>query len=397
MLNIAICGASGRIGRTLYKTLIASTEFQISFGVDARTPTDLPFPVYKSFAECALTVDVIIDFSVPQTLYDILDYAIANECKVVLATTGYNADQLKHIEKASKKIPIFMSSNMSLGVNLLANLSKEAAKFLGDTYDVEIVETHHNAKLDSPSGTAITLSNAVREVRENLVPVYGRHDKASKRKASEIGIHSLRGGTVVGKHSVCFFGAGESIQLSHESESKEIFVHGALRAAKFLMNKNQGIFSMNSIIGDYYSVTTISGYKNITLIALEKTTQSDFTALLKYIADNNINLDMISQTINRDLTVSVSFTLSDFESEKLFSLLESAKIDYNHTGGTAKLTIEGAGMEHKSGVALEVLNVLASINAKVYAITTSETKISCCIDCSSLQTAENALKENFGI
>ncbi|HKL94002.1 MAG TPA: 4-hydroxy-tetrahydrodipicolinate reductase [Clostridia bacterium] len=397
MINIAICGASGRMGRTIYKSLIANKEFQILFGVDAYTPTDLPFPVYKSFADCALTCDVILDFSIPQTLEDILDYALANECKVVLSTTGHSPEQIEKIVAASKKIAIFRSSNMSLGVNLLASLSKEASKFLGDTYDVEIVETHHNAKLDAPSGTAIMLADAVREVRNNLTPVYGRHDKAKRRAASEIGIHSLRGGTVIGKHDVCFFGAGEAIKLSHESESKEIFVNGALRAAKFLMNKNQGLFDMNSIIGDFYAVTTISGDENITLISLDKTTQSDFTALLKHIANNNINLDMISQTINKDATISVSFTLSDFDNKKLFALLDSAKIDYSKTIGTAKLTIEGAGMEHKSGVALEVMNVLATISAKIFAITTSETKISCCINASALNTAEEALKEHYGI
>jgi len=397
MINIAICGASGRMGRTIYKNLIASNEFEIVFGVDACPPTDMPFPVYKSFTECDLSADVIIDYSTPKALEDILDYAIANEAKIVLCTTGHSAEQLELISEASKRIPIFKSSNMSLGVNLLANLAKEATKFLGDTYDVEIIETHHNAKLDAPSGTALMLADAVRDVRSNLVPSYGRHGDSTRRNPSDIGIHAVRGGTVVGKHEVCFFGTGEEIKLSHESESKEVFIRGSLRAAKYLLDKSHGIYDMNSIIGDYYAVTTITGEKDITLIALDKTTPSDFICLLKHIAEENINLDMISQSINNDGTVSVSFTLSDFDNQKMFNLLDRANFTYYKLSSTAKLSIEGAGMEHKSGVALDVLNILTAMNASIFAITTSETKISCCINSSSLCKAEEALKEHYGI
>lgn len=396
MIKLAICGAGGRIGRTIYKTLVGNDDFKIEFGVDFFGANDLPFPVYKSFSEATGTCDVIIDFSNASTLEDILSFAIAKRASVVLATTGHSEAQLAEIEKASKKIAIFKASNMSLGVNLLSNLAKEATKFLGDSFDVEIVETHHNKKLDSPSGTALSIYQAINSVRE-LTPTYGRHDKACRRTPSEIGIHAVRGGTVVGKHDVHFFGNGEELTISHESESKEVFVAGALRAATYMSEKKVGLYDMNSIIGDYYAVTTVSGEKGVSLVSLSDISQSEFLELLKLIAQNEINLDMISQTINSDGKVSVSFTLSNEDSRLCYDLLKLQEIKFDTTENCGKLTIEGAGMEHKSGVAVEVLNLLMENGTKIYAITTSETKISCCIDASSLTEAESLLKEHFKI
>ena len=225
MINIAISGASGRIGRTIYKSLIGSTEFEPVFGVDVGGADDLPYPVYKSFAASPLDADVVIDFSSPAALDDILAYAAEKKCRLVLATTGYTPEQEKRVEYAANEVPVFRASNMSLGVNLLGNLAKEAAKFLGEDYDIEIVETHHNRKLDSPSGTALTLANEINSVRDNsLVYTYGRHEVKHRREANEIGIHAVRGGTVVGKHEIMFLGTGEVITLMHESENKEVFV-----------------------------------------------------------------------------------------------------------------------------------------------------------------------------
>ncbi len=396
MIKLAICGAGGRIGRTIYKSLVGNNDFKIEFGVDFCGANDLPFPVFKSFAEANGTCDVIIDFSNASTLEDILSYALAKRASVVLATTGHSEAQLAEIEQASKKIAIFKASNMSLGVNLLSNLAKEATKFLGDSFDVEIVETHHNKKLDSPSGTALSIYQAINSVRE-LNPVYGRHDKSCRRTPNEIGIHAVRGGTVVGKHDVHFFGNGEELTISHESESKEVFVAGALRAATYMSDKKVGLYDMNSIIGDYYAVTTVSGECGVSLVSLSEISQTEFLELLKLIAQNEINLDMISQTISLDGKVSVSFTLSNEDSRLCYDLLKLQEIKFDTTENCSKLTIEGAGMEHKSGVAVEVLNLLMESGTKIYAITTSETKISCCIDASSLTEAESLLKEHFKI
>lgn len=221
MIKLAISGAAGRIGRTIYKSLIGSEEFEPTFGVDVFAADDLPYPVYRSFADSPFDVDVVVDFSSPAALDDLLAYAFAKKAKLVIATTGFTPAQQRRIEAASKEIPVFQASNMSLGVNLLGSLAKDAAKFLGEDYDIEIVETHHNHKLDAPSGTALTLANEINSVRDGaLVPTYGRHESKHRREKNEIGIHAVRGGTVVGKHEVMFLGTGEVITLAHESETK---------------------------------------------------------------------------------------------------------------------------------------------------------------------------------
>ncbi|MEG2273834.1 MAG: 4-hydroxy-tetrahydrodipicolinate reductase [Clostridia bacterium] len=397
MIKLALSGASGRMGRTVFKSLIGSEDFTIVFGVDPFLPTDLPFPIYKSFDEATMQADVIVDFSVAASLDAILSYALKTHTKVVLATTGYNQQQIESIVEASKQIAIFKASNMSLGINLLANLSKEAMKFLGDSYDVEIVETHHNQKLDAPSGTALTLASAINEVRENaLVPMFGRHETAHRREKSEIGIHAIRGGTVVGKHDVMFLGAGEMVKLSHEAENKEVLARGALRAAGFLNDKKVGLFDMNSILGDYYAVTTVNAESNISLITLPSISSDEFLSLLLNIKNEDINLDMISENFNVEGNLAVSFTLADADLPATKKLIPKS-IFYTATVGTAKLNTEGAGMEHKSGVALEVLTILKNLGAKVYAITTSETKISCSIESKYLEKAELALKKYYGI
>lgn len=396
MIKIALSGAGGRMGRTVYKSLTLNNQFEIVFGVDPYPTEDLPFPVYQSFDHCPLGADVILDFSSASALDGILDYAVKTGTKCVLATTGYTDEQLKRIRYASKQVAVFHSANMSLGINLLANLSKEAMKFLGDNYDVEIVETHHNKKLDSPSGTALTLANAINSVRENeLTHRYGRHESAKRREKNEIGIHAIRGGTVVGKHDVMFLGAGEQVKLSHEAESKEVFVRGALRAISFLTTKQTGLYDMNSILGSYYAVTSVTSEKDVSVLYFPTIKAEDFIAILRGIKDQDINLDMISQSVNLDGTLAVSFSLSDND----LARAETIAGDIHHTSvvGKAKLTAEGAGMEHTSGVALDVLSILKGLGAVVHAITTSETKISCCVDMDKLSQAENALRQYYKI
>lgn len=379
MIKIALSGAGGRMGRTVYKALIDSKEYEIVFGVDAYPTDDLPFPVYQSFDHCPIGADVILDFSSPTSLDGIIDYAVKTSTRVVLATTGYTPDQQKRIGYLAKQVAVFHSANMSLGVNLLANLSKEAMKFLGDEYDVEIVETHHNKKLDAPSGTALALAKAINSVRENdLDEVYGRRETAKRREKNEIGIHAVRGGTVVGKHDVMFLGTGELVRLSHEAESKEVFVRGALRAIDYVLTKTTGLYDMNSILGSFYAVTTVSSESDVSLLFFPSVKGEDFIAILRDVKDADVNLDMISQNVNPDGTLTVSFSLCDGDLATAEKIV--AGIPHTSMVGKAKLTAEGAGMEHKSGVALEVLSLIKGVGATVYAITTSETKISCCID-----------------
>ena len=397
MIKIAVSGAAGRIGRTIYKSLIGSTEFEAVFGVDINGADDLPYPVYKKFADAPLDADVVIDFSSPAALDDILAYAAEKRAGLVIATTGYTPEQEKRIEYAAKDVPVFRASNMSLGVNLLGSLAKEAAKFLGEDYDIEIVETHHNHKLDSPSGTALTLAEEINSVREHsLSPVYGRHEARHRREKNEIGIHAVRGGTVVGKHEVMFLGTGEVITLAHESENKEVFVRGALRAAKFLMTKTSGLYDMTSIIAQNYAVTSVSTEQDVALVTLPRIAFDDFLTLLDAIKGNDINLDMISHHFNPDETAAVSFTLKGSDLAKAEGYIPACTVQKT-VRGAAKITAEGAGMEHKSGVAADVLSLLRDAGAEIFAITTSETQISCCIDAKSLSAAETALKKYYGI
>ena len=206
----------------------------------------------------------------------------------------------------------------------------------------------------------------------------------------------MRGGTVVGKHEIMFLGTGEVITLMHESENKEVFVRGALRAAKFLMDKQSGLYDMTSIIAQNYAVTSVSTEKDVALVTLPRISFDGFLTLLDTIKRNDINLDMISHHFNADATVAVSFTLGDADVKKAEGLIP-ADIPSSTVRGAAKITTEGAGMQHRSGVAADVLSALRDAGADVLAITTSETQISCCIDAKSLPAAEAAVKKYYGI
>lgn len=248
MINIILCGSGGKMGKFVANAVDKDTEAEIIAGVD-KYNSGQQFPVFDSFSEINKKADVIIDFSNPSLLDDLLAFAVANKTPVVIATTGYTAEQTEKIKAAAKEIPIFFSFNMSIGVSLICSLAKKAASVLGDSFDVEIVEKHHNQKIDAPSGTAIMLANAVNsEFDDAKTYEYDRHSKRQKRSKNEIGIHSVRGGTIVGEHDVIFAGYDEVITISHSAYSREIFAVGALRAAKFIAGKKPGLYDMNSIM-----------------------------------------------------------------------------------------------------------------------------------------------------
>ena len=248
MIRTVICGASGKMGGFVARAAMEDGNFQIIAGID-KINNGQPFPIFSSFSDIKEKVDVIIDFSHPALLDNLLDFAVKNKIPVVIATTGYSDSQLKKINEASKEIPVFFTFNMSLGVNLICSLAKKAASILGNGFDVEIIEKHHNQKIDAPSGTAIMLANAVNSVFDDKMNYeYDRHSKRSKRPKNEIGIHSVRGGTIVGEHDVIFAGHDEVITISHSAQSKEVFAVGAVRAARFLYNKNAGLYDMNSVL-----------------------------------------------------------------------------------------------------------------------------------------------------
>ena len=244
-MKILLSGAAGRMGRAVAKRA-AELGVEIAAGVDAQA-CELPFPCHRSFAGVTEQADAIIDFSRPEVLPELLAWATAHHVPAVLATTGYTGAQLREIDRAAQVIPVFRSANMSLGVAVLRLLAMKAAKALGEDFDIEIVEAHHNQKADAPSGTALALRDAICSVRP-LRTVYGREGRQAKRSPDEIGVHALRGGTVAGEHEICFFGPMERIRLSHSAENREVFAAGALRAADFLRGVGPGLYSMDDML-----------------------------------------------------------------------------------------------------------------------------------------------------
>lgn len=248
MIRAILCGASGKMGGFVASAAESDNDISIVAGID-KVNNGEKFPVFSSFSDINVDADIIIDFSNVALLDSMLNYALAHNMPLVIATTGYSEEQTNKIKKASDKIPIFFTFNMSVGINLIAALAKKAASILGDSFDIEIIEQHHNQKIDAPSGTAIMLANAVNSVfGDSLNYEYDRHSVRRKRPKNEIGIHSVRGGTIVGKHDVIFAGHDEVITISHEAQSKEVFAVGAVRAAKFLYGKKPGLYDMNSMM-----------------------------------------------------------------------------------------------------------------------------------------------------
>ncbi len=250
MINIALIGANGKMGQVISRLLEDSETAQVSFGIDINTACNNPFPVYSSLSEAKEKCDVIIDFSHPSTLEATLKYASENNKAAVIATTGLTNEQIEAIKNTAENIPLFFSANMSLGVNLLIELAKKATMLLEENFDIEIIEKHHNQKIDAPSGTALAIADAINEtsVKANEY-IYDRHSTRKKRSKNEIGIHSLRGGTIVGEHSVIFAGTDEIIELKHTATSKEVFAVGAIKAAAFLIGKKPGLYNMGNLIG----------------------------------------------------------------------------------------------------------------------------------------------------
>ncbi|MDE6472653.1 MAG: 4-hydroxy-tetrahydrodipicolinate reductase [Clostridia bacterium] len=253
MTKILIWGIGGKMGRNILECLPSFENAQCVGGVDKfADPTQFSVPVFKSGKDINVEADVIIDFSRPDALDEILEYALAHKIGIMLATTGYSAEQQAQIDKASNSIAVFQSSNMSLGVNLMIELCRKASNFLGDNFEVEIIEQHHNQKVDAPSGTALSIAKAINEEFDNSKEfVYGRSGKNSKRQNKEIGIHAVRGGTIVGKHDVLFIGKDEVITIKHEAQSRMVFAQGAIRAGLFLANKKSGKYSMKELVAEF--------------------------------------------------------------------------------------------------------------------------------------------------
>jgi 4-hydroxy-tetrahydrodipicolinate reductase len=248
MLNILLSGACGRMGREVI-AVAGSHDVCVLAGIDVKTDQSCPVPVYPDFDLCEKgEAKVLLDFTRAENLHNVLAYAVKNKMTLVLAATGYTEKDLQAIRDAARVIPIFRSANMSLGVHVLKLLSKKAAELLPG-FDIEIVEKHHNQKVDSPSGTALALADSINDaLTEKYDYVYDRSERRMKRPVKEIGISAIRGGTIVGDHDVIFAGQDEVITFSHRAYSRAVFGKGAVEAAKFLAAKPAGLYSMHDVL-----------------------------------------------------------------------------------------------------------------------------------------------------
>ena len=249
MGKIILSGCNGHMGRAVAALCAADPELEISAGIDVLGQPGAGFPVFSSPAACTIPGDVLVDFSHPSALDGILDFCRTTGLPAVLATTGYSQEQLWQIGQAAQHVPIFRSANFSLGINLLMDLVRRAAGALGADFDVEIVERHHRRKVDAPSGTALMLADAAAQsLPQPTHYVYDRHSQRQPRDPGEIGISSVRGGTIAGDHTVIFAGMDEVIELSHHAASRDVFAAGAVRAAKFMSGVTQpGLYDMSCL------------------------------------------------------------------------------------------------------------------------------------------------------
>ncbi|MBE6618656.1 MAG: 4-hydroxy-tetrahydrodipicolinate reductase [Ruminococcaceae bacterium] len=251
MTNIIFCGINGRMGQAVEELISEKENFRIVAGVDVNTTRRGDYPVYKNISDVKEKADVIVDFSFHAAIGSYLEYAKAQRLPIVVSTTGHTPEETALMHEYSKFIPVFFSRNMSLGINLLIELAKKAAVMLGDDFDIEIIEAHHNKKLDAPSGTALMIADAISETLENKPEyVYDRSERRQERPKNEIGIHAVRAGGIVGEHSVLFGAKNESVTISHSAYSRSVFALGALRAAEFMVGMPAGMYSMSDLIGE---------------------------------------------------------------------------------------------------------------------------------------------------
>ncbi len=251
MVRLIVSGCNGKMGRMITSCVANRCDCEIVAGFDINTEALAGFPVYANPLNCDIAADAIIDFSHPSALQGVLDYAKAHRLPIVVATTGLTKEQINNVRAASEQNPVFFSFNMSLGISLLAELARKAAAVLGAEFDIEIVEKHHNQKIDAPSGTALLLADSLKDTLPyDPVYTFDRHAVRQKRDQKEIGFSSIRGGTIVGEHDVIFAGRDEVITLSHSAASKEVFAVGAINAANFLTTQSAGFYSMADLVAN---------------------------------------------------------------------------------------------------------------------------------------------------
>ena len=250
MVEVILHGCNGRMGQMLSELISKDEEMKVVAGIEPSGEAKNDYPVYKSFDELKETADVIIDFSTASAIDGLLDYCEKTHTPLVLCSTGLSEAQLGRVEKLARDSAVLVSANMSLGINVLLKLLKNVTKTLyGNGFDIEIVEKHHNQKLDAPSGTALALADVMKDELDDISYNLDRTKVRKKRERNEIGISAVRGGTIVGEHEVIFAGTDEVIEIKHTAYSRAIFAKGAMSAAKFLSGKSAGKYSMSDVIG----------------------------------------------------------------------------------------------------------------------------------------------------
>jgi len=249
MTKIILSGCNGKMGQVISRLVAADNTIEIVCGYDINTTQNNGYPVVDDFSKFEGKADAVIDFSHPSCLESVVDYCKKTGTSLVMATTGLSEEQIEEIKQLSNDVAVFKTANLSLGVNLLVELVKKAAKILEGDFDIEIIEKHHNQKVDAPSGTALMIADAITDVLNDKPEyVYDRHAVRKKRSKDEIGIHAVRGGTIVGEHDVLFAGNDEIIEIKHTAMSKEVFAVGAIRAAKYIADKKPGMYTMQDMI-----------------------------------------------------------------------------------------------------------------------------------------------------
>jgi len=249
MIKIIIHGSSGKMGHVVHSIVKNDPNCEIVAGIDPNGQNS-DFPVFRTAAECNVPADVIIDFSTAVAIPALLDFSSEKQIPVVLCTTGFSDELNQQVSETSKKVAVLKSANMSVGVNLIFSLVQKAVLALQDSgFDIEIVEKHHNQKIDAPSGTALAIADSINEASDNRYEyIYDRSQTREKRTKDEIGIHAVRGGNIVGEHEVIFAGKDEVIEINHRAMSKEIFAVGAVKAAKYLAGKPAGFYTMKNVV-----------------------------------------------------------------------------------------------------------------------------------------------------
>jgi len=249
LIRVILNGYNGKMGKVLVKLISLDNEMEIVAGIDRDISKSCDFPIYSDIAKCSERGDVVIDFSHHSALPYLIDYCLSTKTPLLTATTGLDGEIVERLVSVSKEIPVFQTANMSLGVNIVTKLVQLASKALGESFDIEIIEAHHNKKVDSPSGTAYMIANSINEALDNKMEyIYGRYGKSDIRKSTDIGIHAIRGGTISGEHTIIFAGPDEVIEIKHTALSKDVFALGAIKAAKYLVSQEKGLYNMNDVI-----------------------------------------------------------------------------------------------------------------------------------------------------